>query len=154
MKVFLLKDVEKIGMAGEIINVKDGFADNYLLPQKLAVRVTSENETSFQKKVKTIEHRKEVIASKTSLLAEKIKSLSLTLARKMHNEGKLYGSISEIEIVDALAHHGIPVSKSQVLFDKSIKEKGMYKVTIKLSSSLKPQVTVKIVPEVEESTTA
>ena len=147
MKVFLLKDIEKIGIAGEIIKVADGYALNYLLPRKLAVAVTSENESSFTNRIKIIEKRQEVVATKTSLLAEKIKSLHLVLKRKLHDGNKLYGAISPHEIVDLLAEKGVSISKSQVEFDKSIKAQGTYDVIIKLSSHLKPSVTVKVVGE-------
>ena len=147
MKVYLLKDVEKVGLAGELISVKDGFADNFLFPKKLAIKITPENEAFYAKRTKTIEKRKDVISSKTSMLAEKIKGTTITLVRKIHDDNRLYGSVGEGEIVDALAQAGISVSKNQVLFDKSIKEKGTHKVTIKLSSALQPQVTVKIVAE-------
>lgn len=146
MKVFLLKDVEKIGCAGEIIKVQDGFATNFLFPRKLAVEITPLNEKAFTHRTKVIEKREEVVASKTSMLAEKIKSLTLTLTRKMHDD-KLYGAITEAEIVDALKAQGVSISKSQVLFEKSIKAKGLHAVTIKLSSQLQPKVAVKIVSE-------
>lgn len=147
MKVFLLKDIERIGMAGEIVKVSDGFGLNYLIPNKLASEVNEKNESFFKTRTKTIEHRQEVISSKTSMLAEKIKALKVTLKRKMHDDGKLYGSISPAEIVDALAEKGVSISKSQVDFGKSIKEKGAYDITIKLSSKLQPKVSVVIVPE-------
>lgn len=147
MKVFLKKDVEKVGMAGEIIKVTDGFARNFLFPKKLAVEITSANEQQLQKHVKQILHRKEVISNKTSMLAERIGSMTVTLHRKMHDDGKLYGAINAHEIVDALAKEGINISKSQVLFNKSIKNKGTHEVTIKLTSRLKPIVKVSIVPE-------
>ena len=147
MRVFLRKDVERVGLAGEIIKVTDGFALNYLIPQGLAVMVTSENEGQFKTRAHTLEHRKEVVASKTSMLAEKIKAVELVLKRKMHDNEKLYGSVSATEIVDLLAQKGIGISKSQVEFDKSIKERGTYSVTIKLSSKLQPQLTLKVVPE-------
>lgn len=147
MKVFLLKDIEKVGMAGEIIETAEGHARNYLIPRKLAVEVTSKNEDAFKNRIKMVEHRKETISTQTSMLAEKIKSTELVLKRKMHDGEKLYGSISAGEIVDALALKGISVSKSQVDFDKSIKTKGTYSVVIKLSSRLQPTLKVKIVPE-------
>lgn len=149
MRVYLLKDIEKIGIAGEIIKVSDGYADNFLIPKKLAVRITPVNEQYYAARVKTVEKRKDVIASKTSMLAEKIKSITLTLKRKVHDDNRLYGSVSESEVVDLLAPQGISISKSQVVFDKSIKAKGTFPVTIKLSSSLKPQLTLKVVPETE-----
>ncbi len=147
MKVFLLKDVEKVGMAGEIIKVSDGFGKNFIIPNKLGVVVTPENESFYQKRIKTIEHRKEVISSKTSMLAEKISSTTLLLKKKMHENEKLYGAVAQNEVVELLAAKGISVSKSQVEFDKSIKSKGTYSVTIKLSSRLKPAVTLKVVAE-------
>ena len=147
MKVYLLKDVEKVGMAREIIKVSAGFGSNYLIPQKLGIEITSNNEQFYKKQVKSVEHRKEVISSKTSMLAEKIHSLKITLKRKMHDDGKLYGSINASEIVDILAEKGVSISKNQVEFGKSIKAKGTYDVTIKLSTKLKPSITVTVVPE-------
>lgn len=146
MKVFLLKDIERIGIAGEIVKVKEGFAQNFLFPKKLAVEVTQENEKHFKNREKVVEHRKEVIESKTSMLAEKIKSTLVTLKRKTHDDGKLYGAISSQEVAEILAEKGISVSKSQILFDKSIKSTGTFEVTIKLSSKLLPVIQVKVVP--------
>lgn len=146
MKVFLLKDIEKIGIAGEIIKTSEGYARNYLIPKKLAVEVTPQNEAQFVNRVKTVEHRKEVIATKTSMLAERIKSLELVLRRKMHDGGRLYGSISPHEVVDLLAEKGVSVAKNQVIFD-TIKMKGSYPITIKLSSKLQPTLTLRVVPE-------
>lgn len=147
MRIFLLKDVEKIGLAGEIIKVKDGFGQNYLIPRKLGVEITEHNESQFKSRIKHVEHRKEAIASKTSMLAEKIKSLSVELKRKVHDEGKLFGSITPCEVVEALAGKGVSVSKSQVDFGKSIKSTGSHEVKIKLSSKLQPTFTLIIKAE-------
>lgn len=147
MKVFLLKDVAKIGMAGEVVKVSDGYAANFLFPRKLAVQVTPENEASFEERRKKLEKRESVIETQTSMLAERIKSLTLTLKRKIHDGGKLYGSVAPQEIVDLLADKGVSISKNQVIFGKTIKEKGTHSVTIKLSSRLQPVVTVKILAE-------
>lgn len=147
MKVFLTKDIPGVGMSHEIIKVSDGYALNYLLPRKLAVEVTPANEASFAKRVKTIEKRQEVIATKTSMLAERINSLKLTLKRKLHDDGKLYGSVNEGEVVELLAGQDVSIAKNQVIFDKSIKSKGTYEVTIKLSSRLQPKMTLNVVGE-------
>ncbi len=148
MRVFLLKNVAKVGIAGEIIKTADGFARNFLIPQKLAVEVTPANEASFAHRVKVVEHRKEVVESKTSMLSEKIKGIELVIKRKIHDDDQLYGSISAREIADELKDkHSISVSNSQVVMDKSIKSKGIHKITIKLSSKLQPTLKVKIVPE-------
>ena len=147
MKVYLLKNIERVGMAGEIIKVSDGYGANYLIPHKLAVAVTGENEGSFKQRAQNIERRTEVIATQTSMLAEKINAITITLKRKMHNDGKLYGAVSQGEIADLLSEKGISVSKSQVDMPKSIKEKGVYEVTIKLSSRLQPTITLKVISE-------
>ena len=147
MQVFLLKDMERIGIAGEIVKVKDGFAQNFLFPRKLAVEVTKDNQKHFKKREKVIEHRKDVVESKSSMLAEKIKSTQVTLKRKTHDDGKLYGSVNPQEIVELLGIKGISVSKSQVLFGKSIKSTGDYNVTIKLSSKIQPALNVKVVSQ-------
>ena len=147
MKVFLRQDVERIGMAGEIINVREGYARNFLIPRGFAVAVTSENEGFYASRLKKIEHRKEVIENKTSMLAEKIAHLGVTIHRKLHDDGKLYGSVSQAEIADALAKHGINIAKNQVQIEKSIKEKGSYSVTIKLTSRLQPSLKVTVISE-------
>jgi large subunit ribosomal protein L9 len=153
MKVFLVKDVEKIGMAGEIVKVSDGYAANFLFPRKLAVEVTPENEKGFANRLKVVEKRQEVIATKTSMLAERIKGLKITIKSKAHDldpatsTARLYGAISAHEIVDALAAQGVAVSKSQIAFEKAIKTTGSHSVTLKLSNKLQPQFTVKVVAE-------
>lgn len=147
MRIFLKKDIEKIGMAGEIIKVSDGYARNFLFPKKLAVEITPKNESFYKTQVKEVEHRKEVVASQTSMLAERIGTMSLTLKRKLHDDGKLYGAVSQSEIADALAEQGVNIAKNKVVISKSIKTKGTHEVTIKLTSRLQPTVTVTIVPE-------
>ncbi|NRB21598.1 50S ribosomal protein L9 [Candidatus Dependentiae bacterium] len=147
MRIFLYKDVPKVGMAGEIVKVKDGFALNFLFPQKLGVEVTRKNESEFKKREKTIERRSEVITTQTSMLAEKIKSTTVVIKCKVHDDGKLYGSLSPKKIVDALAAKGISVASNQVILNKSIKTSGKHDVIIKLSSRLKPTLTVKVTAE-------
>lgn len=147
MKVYLLKDVEKVGMAGEIVKVSEGYAQNFLLARKLAVIITPENEAFYMARVRTLENRKEVISSKTSMLAQKLNGIKLTLKRKMHDDGKLYAAVNPVEIADLLSHEGFLVSKSQIKMNKSIKEKGLYDVTVKLTSSLQSVIQVKVVAD-------
>jgi large subunit ribosomal protein L9 len=149
LRVFLIQDVEKVGMAGEIIKAAEGYARNYLIPRKLGQEVTHKNEASFANRIKTIEKRHEIVESKTSMLAEKIKSIQVVLKRKTHDNDQLYGSISPREIAEELsAQHGITVSNSQVIIEKAIKAKGLHTIIIKLSSKLQPTLKIKIIPEV------
>ena len=147
MLVYLLQDIEKVGLTHEIVKVSDGFAHNFLLPRKLAMEITPETRSQYEQKAVEVKNRKKIIESKSSMLAERIAALTLTLKRKMHDNGQLYGAISSTEIVDLLADQGVKVSKNQIIFDKSIKERGTYEVTIKLSSKLQPTCKVHIVAE-------
>lgn len=147
MKVYLRKDVKGVGFAGEIVKVSEGYARNFLFPHQLAVEITSSNEAQYLAKIRTVENRKEAIATETSMLAEKIKATTITLKRKVHDDDRLYGSISPADISEALAVQGIKVGKSQILIDKAIKSKGTHSVTVKLSSRLLPTLTVKVLPE-------
>ncbi len=145
MKVYMLKDVEKVGMNGQIITVSDGYAQNFLFPRKLAIRVTEENIAFFQARQIKEKVTAEVVSSKAAMLAERIKNIQLVIKEKTHDDGKLYGSVSADEIVDLLKEKEISINKKQVDFPKAVKEVGEHKVTIKISSKLKPQLTLKVV---------
>lgn len=145
MKIVLLHDVENIGMAGQVLNVSDGYASNFLLPRKLAKKVTAKNEKFYAEKAAKVQVAAQVVASKMGMLAERIKNLNLTIKERQHDDGKLYGSISADDIVTALKAKDITVNKKQVVFPKSIRTVGEHKVAIKLSAKLQPQATVKVV---------
>jgi large subunit ribosomal protein L9 len=145
MKVFLLENIAKVGLKHEIIKVTDGYAQNFLFPKKLALQITPANEKLYTNKSRQIENRASVIESVSSLLADQISQLKLKLKKKMHDDDKLYAAISQHEIVDLLKEHNVTVSKSQVIFDKAIKSKGSFEVTIKLSSKIQPKLQVQII---------
>lgn len=147
MKVYLLKDVERVGMAGQMIKVTDGYAQNFLFPRKLALQVTADNEASFVQKIQVFAKQKEVVATKTSMLAERIKQIELKIKRKLAEGDKLYGAISAGDIVELLAKEGVVVAKNQIELDKAIKTKGTHEFTVKLSSTLKPTCTIKVIAE-------
>lgn len=145
MNVFLLKDIVQVGLKNEIIKVSDGYAMNFLFPKKLAIQVTPENEKMYIQKARKVENRAAIIESTSSLLGDQISKLHLKLKKKMHDGDKLYAAISQHEIVDLLKENNIAISKSQVVFDKSIKSKGTFEVTIKLSSKIQPKFTLSII---------
>ena len=147
MKIFLLKDVERVGIAGEILMVKDGYARNFIFPKKLGIEVTSANEGFYSSKAKSVDERKAVIATQTSMLAERISGITLKIKHKAHDDGKLYGAISAAEVMDLLAKEDVRVAKNQIIIDKSIKETGLYDVTIKLSNKLQPSLKLKVSAE-------
>jgi len=145
MNVFLLQNIEKVGLKNEIIKVSDGYAKNFLFPNKLAVQVTSTNEKLYTEKSRKVENRAAIIESTSSILGDQIAKLSLKLKKKMHDNNKLYAAINASEIVDLLKENNVSISKSQVLFDKAIKEKGIFAVTIKLSSKIQPQFKLQVI---------
>jgi large subunit ribosomal protein L9 len=147
MKVYLRKDVAKIGFAGEIVKVGDGFARNFLIPQSLALEITAANEDFYKDRKQVIEHRKEALATETSMFAQKISEMKLQIKKKMHDDGKLYGTVNALEIVALLGEKGIQVGKNQVLFNSPIKSKGSFEVTIKLTARLQPKLTIQVLPE-------
>ena len=145
MQVYMLKDVEKVGMTGQVIKVSDGYASNFLIPRKLAIKVTDNNKEFFKQKIKKIEVTSKVLNSKAAMLAERIKNMHLTIKKRAHNEGKLYGAVSSDEIVELLKEKDITISKKQVEFPKAIRAAGEHKVVIRLSSKLKPEFILKVV---------
>jgi len=147
MNVFLLKDITQVGLKNELIKVSDGYAKNFLFPNKLAVEVTKANEELYKEKSRKVENRAAIIESTSSLLGDQISKLSLKLKKKMHDNDKLYAAINASEIVDILKENKISISKSQVVFDKSIKGKGSFLVTIKLSSKIQPQFTLQVMAQ-------
>lgn len=147
MEVYLLKNVAKIGLEGEIIKVGDGFARNFLIPQKMAVEITDHNRAKYSLKIKTVENRKEAIASEIAMLGETLKTVSITLKRKVHNNGQLYGSVNASEIADELNKQNFKITKAQIEIEKPIKAKGTFQVTVVLNNKIKPMITVVIVAE-------
>jgi large subunit ribosomal protein L9 len=147
MEVYLLKTVQKIGLEGEIIKVGDGFARNFLIPKGLAVEITPLNKHQYESKIRKVENRKSIIATEMLILADKIGQLSLTIKRRMHDNGQLYGSVKELEIVELLSTKGIDVAKNNVEMPQAIKNKGSFKVIIKLSPQVKTSFTLNVVAE-------
>lgn len=143
MNVFLLKDIVKVGLKHEIIKVSDGYAANFLFPKKLAIEVTPSNEKEYKEKARKVENRAAVIESTSSVLGDQIGQLNLKLKKKMDGD-KLYAAVGQNEIVDLLKEHNIAISKSQVIFDKAIKTKGNFEVTIKLSSKIQPKFKLQV----------
>ncbi len=147
MNVYLLKDVEKVGMLGTIVKVSDGFAQNFLIPRKLAIKVTDTNVTFYKSRVQKAKTEVKVLNSKIEMLAERIRNLHLTINEKVHDNGKLYGSVGQDEILALLKEKDISVNRKQIEFTKTIKSIGEHKVIIRLSSKLKPELTLKVVSE-------
>lgn len=147
MKIFLRQNVAKVGMAGEIVKVGDGYGRNFLIPKGLGVEITAENEQFYAQQKITLENRAKVIATETSMLAERLNQVTVTIKAKMHDDGKLYGAVTQSDITDLLSQQGFAVTKNQVNLSKPIKTKGTYKVVINLTSRLQSTITVIVAAE-------
>ena len=145
MKVILKEDVELLGRMGELIDVADGYARNFLIPRKKAALATTKN-------VKSLEHEKRVIADrikKEKLSAEeeakKISAISLILPAQVGEEGKLFGSVTSKDIAEAMAAQGMEIDKRKILLEKPIKELGVFHVPVKMGHDVTAQVKVEVV---------
>ncbi len=145
MKVFMLKDVEKVGMAGQVVKVTDGYAINFLIPRRLAKKVGKNEKEFFVKRSDNIKLNVQTLNSKVAMLAERIKNMHLVIKERVHDNGKLYGAVGADEVVVLLKKKDININRKQVEFKKTIKTVGEHKVIVKLSSKLKPELTLKVV---------
>ena len=147
MKVILVKDIEKLGLAGSVIKVADGYARNYLLPEKLVVLATKSNLAKIETIKKKAELKKLEIENHYKALALKIDDVTLTFKRKADESNHLFGSVSESDIVKSLAEHGIEIHKSTVHIQKHLKEIGSYDVQIVFSSQVTTALKINIEKE-------
>jgi len=143
MEVILLERIEKLGQMGDVVKVKDGFARNFLLPQKKALRASENNLAYFEKErivleAKNLEQKKEA-----ENILKKLDNLNLIILRQAGETGQLYGSVSTNDIKKSLDEKGFIVEKSQIKLDKPIKELGIHNTNIKLHPEV--QATVSLV---------
>lgn len=147
MKIILLDDVSKVGRRGEVKEVADGYARNFLIPKKMALQATEGNLANLTQ----IKRRQETLAARTlaeaRTVAEQIEALSLTFRNKAGEEGKLYGSVTNADIVDALVPHRITIDKRKVQLDEPIKSLGEHIVPIKLHAGVTAHLKLSVVPE-------
>jgi len=147
MEVILMQDLLHNGKRGEIIRVKPGFARNYLIPKGLALEATEANRRLFEQQRAKIEAQHEHQRSLASEVAEKIAGLEITIAKRVGEQGTLYGSVTATEIAEALAAQGVEVDKRRIDLEGGIKTVGEHPVRIELHSEVVAQLLVKVVPE-------
>ena len=147
MKVILTKDVEKIGKTGEMKTVADGFATNYLIPQKLAVPASGGAYRAYQHDIASREDKRKREREEADSAATRFASTTLTMGVKVGEGGKLYGSINNQDIAEALGRRGITVDRHKIDLEQPIKSLGTYKVAIKVYQGLTPEVTIVVEPK-------
>jgi large subunit ribosomal protein L9 len=151
MDVILLERVEKLGAIGDVVKVKDGFARNYLLPRKKALRANESNRKVFEANRARIEEENAERRSDAEKSAKGVEGKSVKLIRQASNAGHLYGSVSARDIAEALEGVGAHVAKSQVVLDRPIKEIGVHEVKIALHPEVSVTVKVNVARSPEEA---
>ena len=151
MKVLLCEDVSKLGWLGDIVEVNEGYARNYLLPQGLAIKATEGNVRALaQEKAKRAEKRIEE-GKRLVKAAEKVQGAEAVLAAKANEQGHLFGSVTEKHIAANLREQGFDVADSVVKLPEHIKQVGSHEVTLKFSDEVKVSVNVVVVAENEDT---
>lgn len=146
MKVILSEDVKSLGLMGEVVNVSDGYARNFLLPKKFAVEANTKNLKEFEHNKKIITERAAKIKESFKSVADKLSSLTLTIKAKTGEDDKLFGSVTNMNVAEALAAAGHDIDKKKIVMEP-IKKLGEYSVTIKLHTDLSAEVKVNVVQE-------
>ncbi|RMD91857.1 MAG: 50S ribosomal protein L9 [Alphaproteobacteria bacterium] len=141
MDVILLERVAKLGQMGDVVSVKDGYARNYLLPQKKALRATPENIKAFEAQKAQLEARNLETRKEAEALAERLEGQQFVVIRSASESGALYGSVSTRDAAEAATEAGFTVDRRQVQMNRPIKELGLHEVTV----NLHPEVSVTIV---------
>jgi large subunit ribosomal protein L9 len=147
MEVILLERIEKLGQMGDVVRVKPGFARNFLLPQKKALRATKENMEVFESRRAQLEAENLKRKQEAEKVAEKVEGMTVVMIRQAGDTGQLYGSVSARDVADALTEAGATVGRSQVLLNNPIKVLGLHSVEVRLH----PEVTVTIHANVARS---
>ncbi len=145
MRLILRENLDNLGKAGEVVTVRAGYGRNYLLPNGLAVPATEKDEARLQHEQRLIALRVAKLAKQLQSEAEKLSQVSVSLARAVGEEDKLYGSVTNRDIAEALAEQGLKVDAKKIQLDEPIKSLGMTEVPIKLGHDITAKIKVWVV---------
>jgi large subunit ribosomal protein L9 len=147
MKVILRTDVENLGRLGDVVEVRPGYGRNYLLPQGYAMLATKSNEKVFELERKKLQARTEALRSAASSLADRIAATPLTIAMRVGDNDKLYGSVTSALIADALEEKGVEIDRRRILLDASIRALGDYTVRVRLHADVVAELALSVIAE-------
>ncbi|MCK4486766.1 MAG: 50S ribosomal protein L9 [Desulfobacterales bacterium] len=149
MKIILTETIESLGTIGDEVNVAKGYARNYLIPKKKAILATPNNHKIFELQRAQLEQRLAKDQTRAEVMAEKIRGTVCTIAGKVSEDDRLYGSVSTRDIAEQLKSQGFDVDKGMVMLSEPIKTLGSYIVPIRLYTDIASEITVRVVPEQE-----
>jgi large subunit ribosomal protein L9 len=151
MQVILLERVEKLGQMGDEVKVKDGFARNYLLPKKKALRATEANRAYFKTQKSQLEARNLERKKEADGVSGKLAGKVFMMLRQAGDRGQLYGSVSPRDIADVVTAGGFSISRSQVPLDKAIKTIGLHEINVVLHPEVRVKVTINVARTEDEA---
>jgi large subunit ribosomal protein L9 len=151
MQVILLERVEKLGQMGDEVKVKDGFARNFLLPKKKALRATKANREFFQGQKAQLEARNLEQKKEAEVVGKKLDGKSFVLIRQAGDRGQLYGSVSPRDIADVVSEGGITINRTQVPLDQAIKTIGLFTIGVRLHPEVRVKVTINVARSEDEA---
>ena len=147
MEVILKEDVANIGKIGEVVRVRDGYARNYLLPRGLVLLANKKNLKTFEHHKKVVADQKQKITREAQSVGQSINAVSLTIRMRVGEEGKLFGSVTNIQIEKALKAQGLIVDRRKIQLEEPIKVTGDYDVPIRMTADLTVPLKVSVIPE-------
>ncbi len=151
VELILLQRIEKLGQMGDVVKVKPGYARNFLLPQKKALRASKDNRARFEQQRAQLEAQNIKRREEAERLAERVGGLSVVIIRQAGESGSLYGSVSARDISDACGAAGLTINRSQVILEHPIKSLGLAKVRVSLHPEVSIPVTVNVARSPEEA---
>ncbi len=144
MKVILLQDVKGKGKKGQLLEVSDGYARNFMLPRKLAIEATADASNTMKMNDKATQERIAREKAEALAVSKQLREMTLVVKAKGGGAGRLFGSVTNAEIADSLAKSGIKLDKRKIVIGETIKNVGTYTVTCKLGYEISAPLTVKI----------
>ena len=147
MRVILQKDIKNLGLTGDIVSVKKGYARHFLFPKKQAIAFTKASAGEARHRRQMMEFKKKKALNLRKSLTEKLKDLKLSFVKSVGREGRLFGSVTAFEIAKKLQEQGCEVDKRSVKLPQALKSPGEHEVLLDLGSDMKTQITVQISPE-------
>jgi large subunit ribosomal protein L9 len=147
MKVILKEDVKNIGSMGQILDVADGFARNYLVPRGLAMEANVKNVKSLEHAKRVVQEKAKKVKGQAEDLSTRIANITVMIKAKAGEEGKLFGSVTTMDIAEQLKNEGIDIDKKKISLDEPIKRLGTYTVNIKLHPEVSTPVQVEVIEE-------
>ena len=151
MQVILLERVAKLGQMGEVVNVKDGYARNFLLPQKKALRASEDNIKAFEAQKAQLEARNLETRKEAEQLAEKLDGQQFIVIRSASDSGALYGSVTTRDAADAATEAGFSVDRKQIILNRPIKELGLHAVIVSLHPEVEVEISLNVARSPEEA---